>query len=149
MKTISKSPVLFRGLYFLTLLAICLSTFYSCSESDKSMQESMRGEMVSLMNTLRDSAIELDPEKTINLCFDSPEFLYCSDGLVMNYQQFVKAGRENYPKMANHQLIIRVIIAVNESGKSERANVRDFSECLTITAKENHICGVCDIVFSL
>ena len=104
MKTISKSQVLIRVFSILTLLAICTTTFYSCSESEKSKLESIHEEMISLMNTLRDAAIELDAEKIINLCIETPEFLFFSDGEVMNYEQFVKAEREGFPSYVSHQL---------------------------------------------
>ena len=56
------------------------------------------------MNTLRDAAIDLDAEEIINMCLDSPEFLYFSDGEVMNYEQFVKAEREGFASFVSHQL---------------------------------------------
>lgn len=104
MKTISNQFVLIRVFCILTLLGICSTAFYSCSGSDRSKQEAMRGDMISLMNTLRDAAIELDAEKVINLSLDTPEFLFFSDGEVVNYEQFVKAEREDFSNFASHQL---------------------------------------------
>ena len=103
MKTISKLPVLIRVFCILTLLVIFTTTFYSCSESDRSEKEYMRMQMISLMNTLRDAAIELDAEKVINLCLDTSEFL-CFSGSVMNYEQFVKAERVGFANFVSHQL---------------------------------------------
>ena len=102
MKTISKPRVLVRVLCILTLLAIFTTTFYSCSESES--KQDTHEEMTSLMNTLRDAAIDLDAEEIINMCLDSPEFLYFSDGEVMNYEQFVKAEREGFASFVSHQL---------------------------------------------
>lgn len=74
------------------------------SKSDRAKQDTMHEQMISLMNTLRDAAVELDAEKVINLCLDTPEFLFFSDGLVMNYEQFVKDEREGFSNFASHQL---------------------------------------------
>ena len=73
------------------------------SKSDRAKQDTMHEQMISLMNTLRDAAVELDAEKVINLCLDTSEFL-CFSGLVMNYEQFVKAEREGFANFVSHQL---------------------------------------------
>lgn len=64
----------------------------------------MHEDMIVLMNTLRDVAIELDAEKVINMCLDSPEFLFFSDGELMNYEQFVLAERTDFPNYVSHEL---------------------------------------------
>lgn len=88
----------------LTLLVICVTTFYSCSYLDKPKQETMHEEMITLMNNLRDAAIDLDAEKIIDMCLDSPEFLFFSDGELLNYEQFVSVERTEFPNFISMEL---------------------------------------------
>lgn len=81
-----------------------MKTNHYSTESNSTQKEPLREEMISLMNNLHDAAVELDAEKIINMCLDSPEFLYFSDGSVMNYEQFVKVERESFPNFVSHQL---------------------------------------------
>ena len=81
-----------------------MKTSHYSTESNSTQKELLREEMISLMNNLHDAAVELDAEKIINMCLDSPEFLYFSDGSVMNYEQFVTAEREGFANFVSHQL---------------------------------------------
>ena len=81
-----------------------MKTNHYSTESNSTQKEPLREEMISLMNNLHDAAVELDAEKIINMCLDSPEFLYVSDGSVMNYEQFVKVEREGFANVVSHQL---------------------------------------------
>ena len=104
MKTNYYSTELTRNLKRLTILTIFVLFLNSCVESDKTQKNNIHGEMISLMDTLQDAAIKIDADRIVNMCSDNPEFLFFSDGSVMNYEQFVKDVRDSYHNFADHQL---------------------------------------------
>jgi len=104
MKTNYYSTALSRTFRGLTIITFSLLVFYSCVESDKKPNDNIQVEMISLMNTLRDAAMEIDAEKIINLCLDTPEFLFASDGSVMTYDQFVEAEIEGFKEFESHEV---------------------------------------------
>ena len=77
--------------------------------SIQAQQETLREEMKSLVNTFADAAIELDAEKAIDLFLDTPEFFIFTNGVTMNYEQFAKAVRDDYPNYTNHQATLDFI----------------------------------------
>ena len=104
MKTNNYSTELKQRIKALVMFCFFIVAFNSCSESSNTQNESLQEEMISLMNNLHDAAVEIDAEKIINMCLDSPEFLFFSDGYAIDFEQFVENEREGFKEFANHEL---------------------------------------------
>ncbi len=105
MKRSNNLIVLIQKLKRLSIITLSLSIISSCTAPDEKRNENIQSEMVSLMNSLRDAAIEINADKVMNLCLETPEFFFFADGSVMNYDQFEKDVRDSYQNMVNHKLI--------------------------------------------
>lgn len=90
---------------FTYLCLLCALIFaIGCKSGNTSSEESLRQGMTTLMENLKDAAIELDVDMILSMCDDSPEFLYIGDGQVYNYDNFVIMVHTGYASMQRHQL---------------------------------------------
>jgi len=87
------------------LFLFCVLIFATgCKSGNTLSEESLRQGMSTLMGNLKDAAIERDVDKIVSLCDDSPEFLFISDGLDYNYNDFAKLEHSGFSSMQRHQL---------------------------------------------
>ena len=107
MKTNWNISVIKNNMVFVLLLS---TFFYSCNETSDQRNDTIKEEMISLMNSLKDAAIERDAEKIISFCENSLEFSMISDGKVYSYNEFYKGWKAIYPAFVSHQLSWDTII---------------------------------------
>lgn len=91
---------LFCNLYLFCALIFTLG----CDSGNTVSEESLRQRMTTLMENLKDAAIDRDVDLILSFCDDSPEFLFIGDGQEYNYSNFVKVEHSGFSSIQRHQL---------------------------------------------
>ena len=90
---------------FLNPYLFCALIFViGCNSGNTMSEDSLRQSMTTLMENLKNAAIERDVDKILSMCDESPEFLFISDGQDFNYNNFVKIEHSGFASMQKHQL---------------------------------------------
>ena len=92
-------------LIFLVLLIACISCGTNTKPVSDAQKEKIKGEVKEVVNTFFKSCEEVDFDKAAEPFFDSPDFVYISNGATYNYKELM-AMKPVFDKILNQKITL-------------------------------------------